>query len=127
MLRTSGVVTLRHHWLLMLLFDSRATCRRSRSRLRCYITPFSIRVGDDSLIHTRFDLSLTVTVVQFLSDPLINFDEFNQFLVELYENKKIIKENHKESWDFGTLTIFYFCSSCSISALSCYSLSFRSS
>ena len=47
------------------------------------ITSLGIRVRYDGLVHASFHLCLPIAMVKLLSDPLIDFDEFDQFLVQL--------------------------------------------
>lgn len=58
------------------------TRRGTGARLRLDLSALSFGVGNDSPIHASLDLSLSVTVVQLLSDALIDFNEFHKFLVQ---------------------------------------------
>ena len=51
------------------------------ARLGLHISSFGVTVRHDGLVHASLHLSVSVPMVQLLSDPLINFDEFDQFLV----------------------------------------------
>ena len=51
------------------------------ARLRLRVSPLSVAVRHDRLVHASLHLSMPVSMVQLLSDPLINFDELDQFLI----------------------------------------------
>ena len=84
--RFSGLSSVRNRFCRFL---GGSPCRWPRSRS---LAALSVRVCHNRLIQRCFNLSLSVTVVQLLSDPLINFYEFNQFLVQL-QRKTLIKKS----------------------------------
>ena len=61
---------------------------RAAARPTCGVTSLGLRVGHDGLVHARLHLSLPIPMVQLLPNPLIDFYELDQFLVQLIDTRK---------------------------------------
>ena len=75
--------------MLVTVLVGRLAGWRSRTRFRMNVTPLCVRVCHDGLVHASFHLCLPIAMVKLLSDPLIDFNEFDQFLVQLLNTKQV--------------------------------------